>query len=46
MATNQFQNMQEMANAPFGPGGLSKEEYAKQVADIEEAERKLQEQEE
>lgn len=43
MATNQFQNMQEMANAPFGPGGLSKEEYAKQVAAIEEAERKLQE---
>ena len=41
MATNQFQNMQEMANAPFGPGGLSKEEYAKQVAALEEAERKL-----
>lgn len=29
MATNQFENMQEMANAPFGPGGLTKEEYAK-----------------
>jgi hypothetical protein len=30
MATNQFKNMQEMANAPFGPNmGLSKEDYAK-----------------
>jgi hypothetical protein len=29
MATNQFENMQEMANAPFGPKmNLSKEEYA------------------
>lgn len=33
--------MQEMANAPFGPNmNLSKEEYAKQVAELEEAERK------
>ena len=30
MATNQFENMQEMANAPFGPNmDISKEEYAK-----------------
>ena len=30
-----------MANAPFGPNmGLSKEEYAKQIADLEEAEKK------
>jgi hypothetical protein len=30
MATNQFENMQEMANAPFGPNmNISKEEYAK-----------------
>ena len=40
-ATSQFKNMQEMANAPFGPGsGMTKEEYAKQVKEIEEAERK------
>lgn len=40
-ATNQFKNMQEMANAPFGPGsGMTKEEYAKQVKEIEDAERK------
>lgn len=40
-ATNQLKNMQEMANAPFGPGsGMTKEEYAKQVKEIEEAERK------
>ena len=25
---NALQNMQEMANAPFGPNGMSKEEYA------------------
>ena len=30
MATNQFENMQEMASAPFGPSmGLTKEEYAR-----------------
>ena len=30
-----------MANAPFGPGsGMTKEEYAQQVREIEEAERK------
>jgi hypothetical protein len=40
MATNQFENMQEMANAPFGPKmNLSKEEYAKQLEELEEAER-------
>ena len=40
-ATNQLKNMQEMANAPFGPGsGMTKEEYARQVREIEEAERK------
>jgi hypothetical protein len=33
--------MQEMANAPFGPNmNLTKEEYAKQLAELEEAERK------
>ena len=47
MATNQFDNMQEMANAPFGPNmTLSKEEYAKQIAELEEAERKHNEQKE
>lgn len=36
--------MQEMASAPFGPSmGLSKEEYAKQVAELEAAEKKHQE---
>ena len=41
MATNQFENMQEMANAPFGPDmGLTKEEYAQQVEDLEKAEKK------
>ena len=41
MATNQFDNMQEMANAPFGPNmSMSKEEYAQQIAALEEAERK------
>ena len=41
MATNQFENMQEMANAPFGQDmGLTKEEYAKQVEDLEKAEKK------
>lgn len=38
MATNQFENMQEMANAPFGANGLSKEDYAKQVLEMELAE--------
>lgn len=38
---NQFENMQEMANAPFGPNmNVSKEEYAKQIAELEEAEKK------
>ena len=41
MATNQLPNMQEMANAPFGPDmNLTKDEYAKQLAELEEAERK------
>ena len=40
MATNQFENMQEMANAPFGPNGQSKEDYAKQVEEMELAEQK------
>ena len=36
--------MQEMASAPFGPSmGLTKEEYARQVAELEAAERKHQE---
>jgi hypothetical protein len=33
--------MQEIANAPFGPKmNISKDEYAKQLAALEEAERK------
>ena len=36
-----------MANAPFGPKmNLTKEEYAKQLAELEEAERKHNEQNE
>lgn len=47
MATNQFKNMQEMANAPFGPNmNMTKEEYAQEVAALEEAERKHNEQKE
>lgn len=43
MATNQFKNMQEIANAPFGPNAqITKEEYAKQVEELELAEAKLQ----
>ena len=34
---NALQDMQEMANAPFGPNGMSKEEYAAQIRAIEEA---------
>ena len=37
---NQFENMQEMANAPFGPNlEVSKEQYAQQLAELEEAEK-------
>lgn len=39
--------MQEMGLAPFGPEyGLTKDEYAKQVAEIEEAEKKHQNEQE
>ena len=37
--SNQFDNMQEIANAPFGPKtNISKEEYVKKMTQLEEAE--------
>jgi len=40
MATNALKNMQDMANAPWLQNGMSMEEYAKGLQDIEEAARK------
>lgn len=41
MELNQFEHMQEMANAPFFPNtNITKEDYAKQVEEIEIAEAK------
>ena len=36
-ATNHLKNMQDMANAPWAQAGLTKEEYAKGLSDLEAA---------
>ena len=39
-ATNALKDMQDMANAPWAQGGLTKEQYAQAILDQEEAARK------
>lgn len=39
-ATNHLKNMQDMANAPWAANGLTKEEYALGISELEAAEAK------